>query len=117
MHAAAVRCRIRLMRPEDIPQVLDIERQSFRSTWPQTIYQREMKNKMARYMVACEPVEEERPVEPPPELPGQPGVRSLVRRFFGGLPAKNTASERVLGMVGLWCMMGEGHIVTIAVRP
>ena len=52
MHAAAVRCRIRLMRPEDIPQVLDIERQSFRSMWPQTIYQRELKNKMARYLVA-----------------------------------------------------------------
>ena len=117
MHAAAVRCRIRLMRPEDIPQVLDIERQSFRSMWPQTIYQRELKNKTARYLVACEPGDEEPPVEPPPEQPASPGVRRLVRRFFGGLPAKHTASERVLGMVGLWCMMGEGHIVTIAVRP
>ena len=57
MHAAAVRCRIRPMRADDIAQVMDIERHSFPSMWPQTIYQRELKNKMSRYLVAYEPTE------------------------------------------------------------
>jgi ribosomal-protein-alanine N-acetyltransferase len=112
MHAAAVRCRIRLMRAEDIAQVMDIERGSFPSMWPQTVYQRELKNKMSRYLVAYEPIDEE-PVEA--EVGDGPGVRGLVRRFLGGLPKQ--PDERVLGMVGLWCVMGEGHVVTIAVRP
>lgn len=112
MHAAAVRCRIRPMRPEDIPQVMDIERHSFPSMWPQTVYQRELKNKMSRYLVAYELGDEER-VEGAEEDGNS--VRGLVRRFLIGLPKQ--PDDRVLGMVGLWCVMGEGHIVTIAVRP
>ena len=116
MRATAVRCHIRLMQPDDIPQVLDIERQSFPSMWPQTVYQRELKNRMARYLVACEPIDDEGESQQSPdgEAPGG-GIGGLVRRFLGGLPAPATR-ERILGVVGLWCMMGEGHIVTIAVR-
>ncbi|MGB2695018.1 MAG: ribosomal protein S18-alanine N-acetyltransferase, partial [Dehalococcoidia bacterium] len=43
------------------------------------------------------------------------GFGGLVRRFFGGLPAR-PARELILGMVGLWLMVDEAHIVTIAVR-
>lgn len=116
MHTVACRCRIRPMRPDDIPQVLDIERQSFPSTWPQTTYQRELKNKTARYLVAYKPADEEAPVEEPPDRPSSGRrIGGLVGRFFGGLSAGATR-ERILGVVGLWCMVGEGHIVTIAVR-
>jgi ribosomal-protein-alanine N-acetyltransferase len=111
MRVTAVRCLIRPMRPEDIPQVIDIERQSFPSMWPQTVYQRELKNRMARYLVAYEPPVEEPEVEPGPER----GIRGLARRILGG--TGEGPRERVLAMVGLWCMMGEGHIVTIAVHP
>jgi ribosomal-protein-alanine N-acetyltransferase len=99
----------------DIPQVLDIERQSFPTMWPQTVYQRELKNKMARYLVAYEPADEE-PQQPPPASPHE-RLASRVRRFFGGLPALDARRERVVGMVGLWLVMGEAHVVTIAVRP
>jgi ribosomal-protein-alanine N-acetyltransferase len=112
MHAAAVRYRIRPMHPEDIAQVMDIERDSFPSMWPQTVYQRELKNKMSHYLVAYEPAADE-PIEGAEE--DSSSMRGLVRRFFGGLP--KLPDERVVGMVGLWCVMGEGHIVTIAVRP
>ena len=111
MHAAAVRCRIRPMQRIDIPQVLEIERQSFPTMWPQTVYQRELKNKMARYLVAYEPPEANRAGAEPPSR----GFRALVGRFFGRLPA-SSSRERILGVVGLWRMMGEGHIVTIAVH-
>lgn len=115
MRAAAIRCRIRPMRPEDIAQVLDIERQSFPTMWPQTVYRRELKNKMARYLVVCEVAHGE-PPQLDPSVPER-GVRGLVRRFFGGLPEPSGSSEWILGMVGVWCMTGAAHIVTIAVRP
>lgn len=114
MQIAALRCRIRTMQSEDIPQIMDIERQSFPSMWPQSAYQKELKNKMARYFVAVE-VEGDASTRNGASSP-QPAVRRLVQRFFGGLPNEVVRRERVLGFVGLWCMMGEGHIVTIAVR-
>ena len=113
MRATAIRCRIRPMRPEDIPQVLDIERQSFATMWPQTVYQRELKNRTARYLVAYQPGNQA-PAEQQPAADGR-GLRKLARRFLGGLPERS--GDHILGMVGLWCNMGEGHIVTIAVRP
>jgi ribosomal-protein-alanine N-acetyltransferase len=96
------------MRPADIPQALDIERLSFPTMWPQTVYERELKNKLARYLVAYEPA-----TEPPPPPP--PDERGLLARLFGR-PAQ-APRDRILGSIGLWCTLGEGHIVTIAVRP
>ncbi len=116
MRAAALRYHIRPMRPEDIPQVLDIERQSFPSMWPQTVYQRELKNKTARYLVAYESAQREEAEPPPQEAPSR-GIGGLARRLLG--PSREgpaAARDRIVGLVGLWCMMGEGHIVTIAVR-
>jgi ribosomal-protein-alanine N-acetyltransferase len=115
MRIAAANCHIRTMEPGDIAQVLDIERQSFPTMWPQTVYQRELKNSMARYLVAYEPLPSDPPAgedygEGRPRLLG-----GLVRRFFGGLPVE-ASREPVLGMVGLWLMVDEAHIVTIAVR-
>ncbi len=116
MRATTVRCRIRTMRPEDILQILDIERHSFPTMWPQTIYLRELKNKMSRYLVAYEPANEAPPrSEEPDAIAAGPSLRRIARRFFGGLPERST--DHILGMVGLWCVMGEGHVVTIAVRP
>ena len=110
MRATPPRCYVRPMRPEDIPQVMDLERESFPTMWPQTVYQRELKNKLARYLVACEP--RERAQAEPPAVSS--GFRGLLRRLVGA-PATATR-DRIVGMVGLWCMVGEGHIVTIAVR-
>lgn len=113
MHAAGVRCRLRPMRADDIPAVVEIERHSFRSMWPQTVYKRELKNKLARYLVAYEPADAETPGDRPPAPPAA-GVAGLLQRVFGNPPSR--PRDRILGMVGLWCMVGEGHIVTIAVH-
>ena len=99
----------------DIPQVMDIERESFPTMWPQTTYRKELKNKLARYLVAYEPTSEAAaPLrEGAAPLQRHAGLSGLLRRLFRPAPA---TQERILGVVGLWCMMGEGHIVTIAVR-
>ena len=114
MRVPAPLCRIRRMRADDIQHILDIERQSFPTMWPQTVYQRELKNKMARYLVAYVPAEEPETGEAPRDEPPA-WLARLMRRVFGAPPAPT--SDRILGMVGLWCAMGEGHVVTIAVQP
>lgn len=101
------------MRLADLPQVVDIERQSFPSMWPQTVYQKELKNKLARYLVAYEPADEGEPDVAASDEPPS-GIRGLMQRVFRDAPAG--PRDRILGMVGLWCVIGEGHIVTIAVR-
>ncbi|MCH8949113.1 MAG: ribosomal protein S18-alanine N-acetyltransferase [Chloroflexi bacterium] len=107
MRSEAPACRVRPMKHGDIRQVMEIERQSFPSIWSRTIYERELKNKLARYLVACQPLDDSAPAPP------EPGIVGFVRRVLRREPLPR---ERILGLVGLWCMMGEGHIVTIAVR-
>jgi len=111
MRAAPPPCLIRPMRQDDIPQALDIERHSFPTMWPQTVYQRELQNKMARYIVAYTPGDGRHDAAPDRRR----GPLAMIRRVFAPRPA--AAADRVLGVLGLWCAMGEGHIVTIAVRP
>jgi ribosomal-protein-alanine N-acetyltransferase len=104
------------MQPGDIPQVLEIERQSFPTMWPQTVYQRELTNSMARYLVACE--QEEPAIRDPSGTTGPAGgLEGLLRRLLGAPSGPPAAKDRILGLVGIWFVMGEGHIVTIAVRP
>lgn len=101
------------MEPRDIPQAMEIERQSFPTMWPQTVYQRELKNRMARYLAAYEPADVSvASREGAPEH----GVGGLMRRLLGSQPPPAPPPDRVLGTIGIWFMMGEGHIVTIAVR-
>src|SRR5512134_3595751 len=100
--------RLRPMAEADIAQVMDIEREAFPSAWPQTAYKRELQNSAARYLVLTEVPEEQG------ESP-QRGMWGTIRRIVGGeTPAAN--GERLLGFVGVWLMVGEAHIVTVAVR-
>jgi ribosomal-protein-alanine N-acetyltransferase len=100
---------LRPMTDDDIAQVADVERESFPSMWPQTAYKREMANKLARYLVLTEL--RDAPVEPP----ATSGLWGALRRMVGGEPASGS-HEYVLGFIGLWLMVGEAHIVTVAVR-
>lgn len=121
MRSAAVRYQLRPMHAGDIPQVMVIERQSFPSMWSQTAYRRELRNRLARYLVIAEAPRE---VSPPagqveaasPERGAGRGFWAGVRRLLGGRPGPPPTDELILGFVGLWLMVGEGHIVTLAVR-
>ena len=107
----AIRTRLRQMVEADIPQVLDIERESFPSSWPQTAYKRELTNKIARYLVLTEVREDAETLR----AAGAPGIWASVRRALGGVEPALT-SEYLLGFVGVWLRVNEAHIVTIAVR-
>lgn len=45
---------LRLMSQEDISQVTEIDREAFPTLWPPANYQRELKNGLAHYIVACD---------------------------------------------------------------
>lgn len=98
------------MSEGDIPQVAEIERASFPSSWPQTAYKRELQNSAARYFVVTEPCDGG---TAPPQ---QTGVWSALRRIVGVDAGEPPTAERLLGFIGVWLMVGEAHIVTIAVR-
>jgi len=104
-----LRTAIRPMQADDITQVMDIERQSFPSMWPHTAYRRELQNKVARYFVMTE----QRDERPPDPAPAQ-GLWGAIRRIVAREPGD--AHERVLAFIGVWLLVGEAHIVTVAVR-
>jgi len=79
---------VRPMRWEDITQVTEIDLEAFPTMLPPTNYERELKNKIAYYIVAYD---DHRAV-------GEHGRQYIV------------------GLTGFWIIAGEAHIINIAVR-
>lgn len=98
------------MTVADVPQVMDIERESFPSMWPQTAYSRELKNRLARYLVLVEEGDEGAS-KPAASLPRR-AMRWLLRAKDEPPPTRRL----IIGLVGVWLMVDQAHVVTIAVR-
>jgi ribosomal-protein-alanine N-acetyltransferase len=109
------------MCQEDLPQVNEIDHEAFPTLWPPPNYQRELKNGLAHYIVACDEEEEYEPPEPPKTTPKK-GLAGLISRLklrsndnhADGQP--QPPREYLFGFAGLWLMAGEAHITNIAVR-
>jgi ribosomal-protein-alanine N-acetyltransferase len=114
MKATGIRRLVRPMSLADIPQVEEIEREAFPTSWPPSAFQHELRhNRIARYLVAVEEVEEEAEAGPPLAPVGLGRVLVGLRRALGGEPAQQ---ERVLGYLGMWLPADEAHIIAVAVR-
>lgn len=101
---------LRSMTVADLPQIEQIETESFPSAWPSSAYKREMeRNNLARYVVAVRR-------EPPAAETRPAGSRlsGAIRRLFRRPPPP--VAEYVAGFIGVWFMVDETHIVTVAVR-
>lgn len=106
----------------DVPRVIEIERLAYPSTWPPSAYRKELQdNRWAHYIVlrdkhireeqmAVPQLEPEKPRKsrlfPLSLLPGRPAVT---------VPSPDLAS--IIGFAGLWLMVDEAHITTIAMHP
>src|SRR5881396_1621455 len=120
------------MQSEDIAQVLEIERESFPTMWPPTAYKRELEqNRLAHYLVTVE-----RNGESAGEWASHGGGYGhgsdhpgAIGRLFGELrhilgneedelplPPLEQRAELITGVIGVWLLADEAHIVTIAVR-
>lgn len=99
------------MRLEDIPQVVEIERQAFPSPWPARAYRYEVtQNRLAHYFVARTQTDEE--VAHEPEVEG-----GLLGRLQTWTHRGQTDRRPIVGYCGFWVMAQEAHISTIAVDP
>src|SRR5579884_3697628 len=119
-HARGRRARMRYtidkMTLADIPRVVEIERLSYSSPWPPSAYRKEIQeNPLAYYIVARDT-----------QLAHSPGVATaeVSRRGFplSLLPGRsgttmNPQLASIVGFAGLWLMVDEAHVTTIAVHP
>ncbi|HEY5638950.1 MAG TPA: ribosomal protein S18-alanine N-acetyltransferase [Dehalococcoidia bacterium] len=120
----ATRFLVRRMRLADIPQVLEVERQSFPSMWPPTAFRRELQqNRLAHYIVIGEanPAAAARAEDGPPELGPISRFLGEIKHILTGddpasLPPPEERPELITGFIGVWMLPDESHIVTIAVR-
>ncbi len=113
---------IRPMYKEDVPQVNEIDREVFPAQWPPPNYQRELQNKLARLIVACDgnKTVEVAELKVAPENVVS-GLISKLRRLFSrerplddNLPP--SWRHYIVGFAGIWVMTDEAHITNIAVR-
>jgi len=113
---------VRMMRREDIAQIAEIDREAFPTQWPPANYRRELENRLAHYIVACDESKkvEESEVEAAPEK-GFPWLAVKVRRLFNhnrffGNEVPPSGKEYVVGFAGIWIVADEAHITNIAMR-
>jgi ribosomal-protein-alanine N-acetyltransferase len=92
---------VELMRPDDLGQVMPIERASFAAPWPASAYRYELtQNALSSYLVLRRG-----------RMVGDPR-RSRLLRLFGKAPVPS-----IVGYGGFWIILDEGHVSTIAIHP
>ncbi|MBI4219744.1 MAG: ribosomal protein S18-alanine N-acetyltransferase [Chloroflexi bacterium] len=133
--AADSRFVVRSAQPGDIAGLSEVEREAFPEQWPPTRFEREIKRSDALYLMATA----EQPAQPPetrdePEHPEFPGSTRSVQRHPPLLKLMNgvrrlafpaitprrvepaLSLSYVAGFIGIWYVVDEAHIVSIAVR-
>jgi len=110
---------IRPMRPEDISQVNEIDRQAFDPRFPSPDYRQELKNKLAAYIVICDG-------NKTPDNHHNGVMTRLARLLSGfasrrehhqpGAPPPAAPPSYIAGFAGIWVLADEGHLTAIIVR-
>jgi ribosomal-protein-alanine N-acetyltransferase len=100
--------RVDPMLVEDVPAIMDIERVSFAEPWPAEAYQHEvLANPHAHYVVI-------RDTGVPQPDQAHPDARPRWWPWSAPPPAEPLP---ILGFAGLWLLVDEAHISTIAAHP
>ena len=119
-----MRFTIEQMRAEHIPAITAIDRAVYPIPWPAHSYRSELHNRSAYYIVACR-TDAAAHVELPAEVvaghaPSGGLLSRLTRLLRPGTtltPSEDIELRRVVGYAGLWMMVNEAHVTTIAVAP
>jgi ribosomal-protein-alanine N-acetyltransferase len=107
------------MTMADIPRIVEVERLAYTTPWPPSAYRKELEeNQHAYYIVvrdtSVQSVQEVEPVTQPAQ-PRRPFPLSLLHGRTPSLGNPHLAS--IIGFAGLWLMLDEAHITTIATHP
>jgi len=112
------------MHAGDVPEVMAIERESFETPWPSSAYRRELyENEQAHYLVLRMSERAAAAADPAPRSRMEVPER---RGFWSGLLAHHRIRDiapappdqvTLAGYAGLWLVIDEAHVTTIAVRP
>lgn len=114
---------LRPMHTDDIPMVMEIEREAFPTAWPTTSFKHELQNNAARYLVAWTPwYKNDDPSlpEPPQTLvKPTPLIQKLISSVRHALATPSVeikqGNQLIGGYVGIWFTLDEAHITAIAV--
>ncbi len=101
-----------------IPRVTEIERLAYATPWPPSAYRKELQdNPLAHYIVARDTYLQVPSFSPTPSdsAPRRPFPLSLLPARPAPAYAPELAS--IVGFAGLWLMVDEAHITTIAMHP
>src|SRR6266568_8592990 len=116
-----VRYVIDRMTMSDVPRVIEIERLAYPSTWPPSAYRKELQeNRWAHYIV----LRDRQLAQERAAVPQQEEKPRRSRLFpLSLLPSRQAATalspdlSSIIGFAGLWLMVDEAHITTIAMHP
>ena len=122
---------LRPLQEADTAQAAEIERDAFPTLFPPTPFRRELRNRMASYLVATRRDDLETrhddlgfadgvsyDVEAPPNSPLS--ISRLLSNARGFLAKRNVAwvqgQHYIAGFLGIWYMVDEAHLVSVGVR-
>jgi [ribosomal protein S18]-alanine N-acetyltransferase len=99
------RFEIRRMHPDDLEEVMLIEREAFRHPWSPELFRRELEHDWSTILVALEPLNP-----------------YAFDSGYGGAPAKQAPAttgsrERIVAFLIYWLVHDEVHILNVAVAP
>lgn len=117
-----MRYAIDQMTMADVSRVVEIERLAYPSTWPPSAYRKELQdNRWAHYIVLRDRhIAEERATVPPQESEKPRKNRMFPLSLLPSRPAIIMSSpelDSIIGFAGLWLMVDEAHVTTIAMHP
>ena len=105
---------------DDISQVLEVDRESYTLPWPASAYRREiLHNRNARYFVLRDETESEAGATSSNDVDSDHRTRhpfSFLRWPLRAPDGQQTRRGDILGYAGMWLMIDEAHITTIAMR-
>ena len=114
---------LRRMRAEDIPQVIEIEKEAFTPGWVGTPFRRELNSRYTRFLVAyhADGSEHQHPTTTDAQQQPGPADGSLWGRMVTGVRSvfgmrSDSEGDDLAGYVGIWLQGDQAHITEIAVR-
>lgn len=105
------------MELEDIPQVLEVDRESYTLPWPASAYRREIvHNRNAHYLILRQVPDGDADRVPRPESERKRPALSFLPWPLRSPGNHEERPGEIVGYAGMWIMVDEAHITTIAIR-